>query len=132
MDSIKRIIFEKDPADNLPLGEVMPISLRIWTLFARNREKSILDTNFLNLYGTVDMVRGLEYHYTNFMNAVNRLSELPIISEETTKFEHSLRHEIIAYLNRMGQFYHFVESDFVKERTSSLFSSLCNGNPKVW
>jgi hypothetical protein len=116
MFSIKQFHFIKDPANDIPLNQVMPISLRIWTLFARNREKQILHTGFLNLNGTIDMTSGLEYHYANFMDTVSRLSELPFVSDETNRSENSLRHEIIAYLNRMGQFYHFAKSSFVTRR----------------
>lgn len=116
MNSMRQFIFVKDPADGIPLAEVAPVSVKIWTLFSRNREKPILDTNFLNLYGTVDMVSGLEYHYANFLDTVSRLSELSFVSDETNRSENSLRHEIIAYLNRMGQFYHFAKSKFVTGR----------------
>jgi hypothetical protein len=116
MFSIDHFHFERDPASGVPLNEVEPIWLRVWTLFARNREKEILKNGFLNMYGTVDMVGGLEYHHANFMNIVERLSESPVLPNDTRPLENNLRHEAIAYLNRMGQFYHFTKSKFVTQR----------------
>jgi hypothetical protein len=53
------------------------------------------------------MIGGLEYHYKAFL----RLIEQQKIGNFSA--EDDVIHEIVAYLNRLGQFYYFAKSDFV-------------------
>lgn len=65
------------------------------------------------------IIDGLSYHYKNYLNLHNQL-----IPFENNDFEYPysntaiinlMKHEIIAYLNRMGQFYYFANSRVVSE-----------------
>jgi len=60
------------------------------------------------------MMKGLDYHHDNFMNCVNRLAQIGL-GLETRDLEAVLMHEATAYLNRLGQIYYFIESDFVEK-----------------
>jgi hypothetical protein len=108
----------KDPAPSVPLKDISPISSRALALLVRNQKQPILKTGFLNIYGATDMIDGLEHHCENFMRLIQQLINAPAFSTESRALENHLRHEIVAYLNRMGQFYYFVKSRFVTERIS--------------
>jgi len=65
------------------------------------------------------MIDGLEYHYNNFLalhktncKSVNKNIPMWTPNENISK---QMKHEIIAYLNRMGQFYYFAVSNEVKK-----------------
>jgi len=80
----------------------------------RTRDHAVLKTNFINIIGAIDMMKGLDYHHANFMNTVNQLIETGW--PRKIKLQASLLHEATAYLNRLGQFYYFVLSTFVQKR----------------
>ena len=68
------------------------------------------------------MIEGLEYHYSNYLNLSKTLITLDYSRENSsgiTNFKNieknrpvvnKMKHEAIAYLNRMGQFYYFATS----------------------
>ncbi len=60
------------------------------------------------------MMNGLDYHHDNFMRIINRLAEVDM-SEEADGLKANLLHEVVAYLNRLGQFHYFVISTFVRQ-----------------
>src|SRR4051812_27351373 len=106
MFTVKDFRFD-DPAPGIPLRDITPFSSRALALLVRNREKQILATGFENIYGAIDMIEGLEYHYQNLITWIDHLSTQRFASQETERLRRNLRHEMIAYLNRMGQFYYF-------------------------
>jgi hypothetical protein len=103
----------EDPSLGVPIDEIVPISKKTWALLARHQSSPPLKTGFLNVYGAVDMIDGLEHHHSHFMVLVDRLCTVPAFTNESKAVERQLRHEVVAYLNRMGQFYHFTKSKFV-------------------
>ncbi|MEP0368656.1 MAG: hypothetical protein ABJN36_12290 [Cyclobacteriaceae bacterium] len=62
------------------------------------------------------MIDGLSYHFSNittlYSNFKSSNIEHLINCEELSK---SIKHEIVAYLNRLGQFYYFTKSQRVKD-----------------
>lgn len=85
------------------LTDIQAVSDRARSLLARNykeRDCIFQDDGMLNVIGAIDMIDGMEYHFElacNDRNAFHR------------------QHNHIAYLNRLGQFYSFLKSSFVKE-----------------
>jgi hypothetical protein len=60
-------------------------------------------------HGINSIKSGLIYHYDNFMNLeVNLVSDL---SSKDRILIDSMNHEVVAYFNRLGQFYYFVKSE---------------------
>ncbi len=108
----------EDPAPGVPIDEIAPISMKTWALLARHQGSQSLKAGFLNIYGAVDMIDGLEHHHSHFMASVDRLCTVPAFTNESKAVERQLRHEVVAYLNRMGQFFHFSKSAFVAERVT--------------
>jgi len=96
------------------LDKVAPISKRATCLIARNKAKPPLSTNFLNIQGAVEMMKGLDYHHDNFIRIINRLAEVDL-NDEAQELKADLLHEVVAYLNRLGQFHYFIFSPFVKK-----------------
>jgi hypothetical protein len=123
MFKVKSFTSIKDPDPSVPISEIFPIAKRTMVLLLRNHHKQIVETNFLNVYGAVDMIGGLEYHHANFMVLVEKLSEISIMSDDKDSERlillQNLRHEAVAYLNRIGQYYHFANSRFVKQHISN-------------
>lgn len=81
------------------------------------------------------MMAGMDYHHENFCSLVNQLAQLPFRSAECRQLERRAHHEVVAYLNRVGQFYYFGKSVLVrgllragkrelKDQIPSLISSL--------
>jgi hypothetical protein len=54
------------------------------------------------------MMEGLEYHHDNIIRITGALANGDDVSEK------GVDHEAIAYLNRVGQFYYFAKSYFVR------------------
>jgi hypothetical protein len=103
----------EDPSPGVPIDKIVPISKKTWALLARHQGSPSLKTGFLNVYGAVDMIDGLEHHYSHFIALVDRLCTVPAFTNESKAIERQLCHEVVAYLNRMGQFYYFTKSKFV-------------------
>jgi hypothetical protein len=101
----------KDPYERLPLNEIHPLSERAVSHIARSRNLPILKESFVNIYGAVEMMQGLTYHHGRFMNLVEGCHTVV----PTIQTAGAIRHEVVAYLNRLGQFWTFSRSALVKE-----------------
>src|SRR5450759_3917895 len=96
----------KDPHEGIPLNEIHPLSERAASHIARSRNLSILKHSFVNIYGAVEMMQGLTYHHARFMSLVESCHT----TVPTLQTAGALRHEVVAYLNRLGQFWSFSKS----------------------
>jgi hypothetical protein len=98
----------EDPAPDRSLEDILPISTRAWALLARQKQNPLLKTHFWNLYGVADMIDGTQHHYDGFETIVKQLARDPsgkaLYQNSTGR---NLRHEVVAYLNRVGQLYYF-------------------------
>ncbi len=112
--NIDKINF-RDPHQGVPLEEIQPLSERAYSHIARCRNDPLLKRSFVNIYGAVEMMRGLTYHHASFMKLIESC-RTTTPSFETTD---ALRHEAVAYLNRLGQFWSFSNSRLVKDFCSS-------------
>ena len=68
------------------------------------------------------MLSGLDYHFERFLTLQQQRLRAGFWSDDG-----QMRHEAVAYLNRLGQFCHFVDSAFVK----GINSDLANGIPAI-
>lgn len=109
----------EDSYPGTPLDEIDPISSRAWAALIRSKDNDVVQQGFLNLVGAIDMMRGLEYHHTNFCNIVGEIALLPLLDSRSSEKKLLLVHEAVAYLNRLGQFYHFASSQFVATKITS-------------
>ncbi len=100
-----------DPCVGIPLDDIHPLSLRATSHVARSRNLPILKHAFVNIFGAIEMMDGLGYHHSRFMNLVECCRT--VVPTQQTAGE--LRHEAVAYLNRLGQFWSFSKSDIVKK-----------------
>lgn len=110
----------KDPHEGIDLDEIHPLSERAASHIARSRNLSILKHSFVNIHGAVEMMQGLTYHHARFMSLVESCHT----TVPTLQTAGALRHEIVAYLNRLGQFWSFSKSDLVKEYCPSTEETL--------
>jgi hypothetical protein len=110
----------KDPHERILLNEIHPLSERAFSHLARSRNLSILKHSFVNIYGAVEMMQGLTYHHSRFMSLVESCHT----TVPTLQTAGALRHEVVAYLNRLGQFWSFSKSDLVKKYCSSAEETL--------
>jgi hypothetical protein len=97
-----------DPRPAQPLDLICPISVRARALISRNTAKAILHTHFVQIYGAVSMLKGLDYHRDRFVEIIASLAA------GTLKSDAAALHEAVAYVNRAGQFYYFAKSKLVK------------------
>jgi hypothetical protein len=98
----------KDNHSGEPIDAIHPLSARAWSLLARNRAKPLAIPGFINLSGAIEMLEGLEYHCDNIVRFSDDLAKGEKVPET------HINHEAIAYINRLGQFYYFAKSDFVR------------------
>ena len=115
-----------DPFSDKDLKEIESYADRALVLYARNKS-AIGDSGHFEIFGAIRMLQGLEYHHNNFLEIDSKVERydriktdkdtvLRIESDpERSKNLNMLKHEIIAYLNRLGQFQEFYESDFSKD-----------------
>jgi hypothetical protein len=68
---------QEDPAPDTPLSAIFPVSVRAENLLSRQHAHRLLETNYLNLAGAVEMMRGLDYHHSRFMEIIEVLSSIP-------------------------------------------------------
>lgn len=111
-----------DESPDTPLDTVFPISKRAACLVARNKASRLLRTNFLKVQGAIEMLKGLDYHHDKFVSLVRRLAEVDLTAEAQELKIH-LSHEVVAYLNRLGQFHYFLMSDFVRQNCANATST---------
>jgi hypothetical protein len=96
-----------DPRAGQPLDSINPVSVRARSLISRNAAKPILHTNFVEIYGALAMLKGMDYHRDRFVEVIASLAAGTLESDEAAI------HEAVAYVNRAGQFYYFAKSNFV-------------------
>ncbi len=63
---------------------------------------------FFSISGAIEMLGGMEHHYANFL-----YERAGILAGESVSLD-GMKHEAIAFLNRMGQFHYFLRGDFAK------------------
>ena len=100
-----------DPNEGVPLADICPMSDRAFSLMARSKNLPVLQNSFINIFGAIEMMKGLTYHHARFMEHIASCYR----TASSLKIEEAIRHEAVAYLNRLGQFWMFAESDLVKE-----------------
>ena len=105
----------KDPNEGIPLNEILPLSERAVSHIARSRHLPILKNSFVNIFGAVEMMQGLTYHHAHFMSLVKSCHT----TAPTIQTSEAFRHEVVAYLNRLGQFWSFSKSDLIKKCCAS-------------
>jgi hypothetical protein len=99
-------------ADNFagrPLADIPCLSDRARSLFVRTLDAPILKRGWINIFGAIDMMRGLDYHAERFSEICKSLAR------DLSAGEDSLSHEAVAYLNRAGQFHTFARSEYVTQ-----------------
>lgn len=92
----------KDSFPKKELVEIEPISLKIFSLISRNKDHLDKIEGAVELLGALSMIEALDYHFANFLR-----------QKDSEKNTHRI-HEIVAYLNRIGQIYYFIKSDYTK------------------
>jgi hypothetical protein len=96
---MKRRIFDQRPG--LALDTIAPLSERAQSLLARAHLASGIQAHALALCGTVVMLRGLDYHHA-------RMVQLSLAHRRGAPLQQDdYGHEVVAYLNRLGQLYYF-------------------------
>lgn len=95
----------KDARENTPLEDIPMLSSRMSSLIVRNKHKIRDMHDFAQIWGSLEMVRGLEYHHSNFLIHLQSLSKKSSLEDDSP-----LDHEAIAYINRLGQMHFFVNS----------------------
>jgi len=98
-----------DPAPGQEINSINPFSTRARALVARKLDTEMVSEHFHRLVGVSEMISGMEYHHVNFCELVKRLQG------KDDEARPLMRHEAVAYLNRLGQFYYFATSDFVTD-----------------
>jgi hypothetical protein len=73
----------------------------LWSRIHKNIKEEI--DCAVNIVGVLDTIEALDYHFENY------------IKLKDSKNNNYQKHELSAYLNRIGQLYYFVISDFVKK-----------------
>ena len=99
----------RDEHAQFSLEDIGPLSARAKSLICRSKDSAALKVGFINVLGAAEMMGGLDYHHSQFSDAVKSLARGEI------GLESNLRHESIAYLNRLGQFSKFCRSKFVRD-----------------
>lgn len=121
----------EDPYPNLPLDKIFPISVRAKSLYARYKANSTIEDGFLQISGAINMMDGLDYHFDNFQKYHVQIYKGKDMRKKLLSHYYNekginkcIQHEIVAYFNRVGQFYYFVDSDFVKERLPNVLEQI--------
>jgi hypothetical protein len=104
----------KDKHIGVPLEEIYPISERLYSFYARNSSKIKIKGKEINVVGAMEILEAMDYHYSNFISLRNSENNI------------NQTHDVVAYLNRMGQFFTFADSEFCKG-----FSLSKNQLPKI-
>ncbi len=114
--------YVEDPAPGEPIDHVNPLSKRAFKLVHDKKATSrLLTTNSINIIGAADMMEGLDYHHQNFMEL---FGDVQLGHTTFRASKPNLTHEIVAYINRVGQFYHFAISALIHETIGSQDSNL--------
>jgi len=103
-----------DINSNKPLDAIITLSSRAFSLVARNQRKPLLQTGYINVMGAIEMLESLEYHHDNVVRIAAELGSGARVSVT------HVDHEVVAYLNRVGQFRYFAKSRFVATAVPSV------------
>lgn len=132
-----------DPAPGVALNDISPLNIRAAALLARNMTHVRLGGNFMRVGGAVDIIDALQYHFDNMQDAFGKLDQRlravedyhatlkdvkpgeqrsvdPEVLRAITPTANHQRwttnaiHEVVAYINRVGQYYYFTKSSFVE------------------
>ena len=103
-----------DPRPGVPLDDIEPRYVRVLALLARRIDRPILKDNFLTVAGAASFLDGLEYHFARYVEIVTRAA-----AGDESRSE-SVVHEVVAYMNRLGQFHYFATSDLLKPLVSGV------------
>ncbi len=95
----------KDPNEGRSLEDILSFPERIRSLMVRNKLKIRDQHDFTQIWGSLDIIRGIEYHHNNFLAHLQALAAKDQLSDDSM-----LDHETIAYLHRVGQWYFFGRS----------------------
>lgn len=135
-----------DPFPHIPLDDILPVSTRAESWLARaSKANQFSEGEPAQILGAVQTLCGLDYHHDQFIHYLGRLAtylkrkkafmdglkDIPSGSKVSPPFPTSterahltaFRHEAIAYLNRLGQFYYFAKSkklDHILVRSNEL------------
>lgn len=122
-----------DPHPGERLSDIMPLSARARSWLARVTV-GIPEDESIQAVGAITMLEGLDYHYSRYVELVNRLGPYfscrgaasPANSGEIVQrlFPtapeaedlNGLDHESVAYLNRLGQFHTFAKAHGLASR----------------
>jgi hypothetical protein len=123
------MMWVEDKFPEMSLEEIDCVSDRSQSLMARELDFTKFDAQSaeaIRLPGTLQMLRGMEYHHNNFMrncklmedcwDEVVKLNDPTLIFSTPEHIRQEMAHEVTAYLNRLGQFYYFAISDAVSKR----------------
>lgn len=102
----------EDPFPGVALPQISPLSLRATAMITRSHSP-LLQKHFLQIVGVLDILSGLEYHFSSFQRHV----QLVQIGSPANHSE--LRHEAVAWVNRVGQLHYFVTSQLVTNKIGS-------------
>jgi hypothetical protein len=98
-----------DPFPQKSIEEISSYADKSDALYCRN--KKLIKEGFLQIIGAIFALQGLEYHYNNFINLTQKINpKSPIDLFTNGKIIKDSSHEMIAYLNRLGQFREFYKS----------------------
>jgi hypothetical protein len=103
-----------DPFPGVELEKIGVFSSRALSLFARCGDSAIGAEGFFSISGAIEMLGGMEHHHANFL-----YERAGILAGESVSLD-GMKHEAIAFLNRMGQFHHFLRGDFVKRTITDI------------
>lgn len=92
----------QDKHSEKDLEDIYPLSERAFSLMSRNIEKINIDFGAMNVIGILDILEALDYHYSNFIHL------------KETDNNINQKHEVVAYINRIGQLHYLAKSDFIK------------------
>ena len=91
--SSDQIAHLKDANENTPLEDIPLLASRIASLIVRNKHKIQDLRDFTQIWGSLEMVRGLEYHHNNFLLHLQSLSNRDSLEDDSM-----LDDEAVAYL----------------------------------
>lgn len=99
-------------------GEQIAGYQELESLVARIRRLSVAQGQ-VQIEGAADMLGGMQYHYQQFLRVIRAKACGAVEARAPDE-----RYEAVAYLNRIGQFYYFVRSEFVKDLVSDALSAV--------
>lgn len=117
--------YSSDPNEGVALGAIEPSASKVqsWLSRAVERPGFPLDRE-VQIRGAIDILSGLEYHHASFLDRLTPLKALmacvarpiaecplpPPPSGEERQALSTFQHEVVAYINRLGQLHYFAKS----------------------